>query len=206
LKPLKIFASSDQPCVQIFLACSSIGAYATLLNYAYTPAELAETLCLTTPKVLFTTFQTSRYQYSSTLSYLANRLEFLEKFIILPDCSGSSDPAEHMERFMRFSDFQLLGCPSDSNVTRAKKAVRPQDIVNLQFTSGSTGRPKAAALTHRGMINSARYIALEMGLTSKDRIAIPVPLFHAFGLIIGSVRVSFHEISCANTLQGYVQQ
>jgi mevalonyl-CoA ligase len=85
------------------------------------------------------------------------------------------------------SYLQLLDGDStrEVDVTALERAIQPQDVLNLQFTSGSTGLPKAAALTHRGMLNSARYIGLQMGVGATDKIAIPVPLFHAFGLIMG---------------------
>jgi len=59
------------------------------------------------------------------------------------------------------------------------------DVVSLLFTSGSTGAPKAAALTHHGILNSAHLIGQKMSISSQDKIMVPVPLFHAFGLIIG---------------------
>jgi len=66
-----------------------------------------------------------------------------------------------------------------------EKTLSDTDILNLQFTSGSTGAPKAAALTHHGIVNCARYIGMKMNIKISDKVAIPVPLFHAFGLIIG---------------------
>lgn len=66
-----------------------------------------------------------------------------------------------------------------------KVDVSPNDIVNVQFTSGSTGTPKAAALSHYNIMNCGQYINAQMGITQKDRVCLPVPLFHSFGLIIG---------------------
>lgn len=57
--------------------------------------------------------------------------------------------------------------------------------MNLQFTCSSTGTPKAAALTHFGMLNSARYMGVQMKVRPEDHILVPVPLFHAFGLLMG---------------------
>jgi acyl-CoA synthetase (AMP-forming)/AMP-acid ligase II len=71
------------------------------------------------------------------------------------------------------------------NMLALENEVLPSDILNLQFTSGSTGLPKVAALTHHGMVNSARYVGDQMNVTEKDCINVPVPLFHAFGLIMG---------------------
>lgn len=89
------------------------------------------------------------------------------------------------EAFTSYNDLIARAGNSDIDIAKLEKAVQPHDILNLQFTSGSTGLPKAAALTHRGMLNSARYIGLQMGVNDRDKIVIPVPLFHAFGLIMG---------------------
>jgi acyl-CoA synthetase (AMP-forming)/AMP-acid ligase II len=64
--------------------------------------------------------------------------------------------------------------------------VSPHDIVNIQFTSGSTGTPKAAALSHYNIMNCGQYIGQQLTMMDSDRVCLPVPLFHSFGLIIGS--------------------
>ncbi|MGA2553022.1 MAG: AMP-binding protein [Burkholderiaceae bacterium] len=57
--------------------------------------------------------------------------------------------------------------------------------INIQFTSGTTGHPKGATLTHHNVVNNARYIAFAMRMTQQDRLCIPVPLYHCFGMVIG---------------------
>ena len=56
--------------------------------------------------------------------------------------------------------------------------------INIQFTSGTTGNPKGATLTHRNVVNNARYIAMAMRLTEQDALCIPVPLYHCFGMVL----------------------
>ncbi len=58
------------------------------------------------------------------------------------------------------------------------------DPINIQFTSGTTGNPKGATLTHRNVVNNARYIAMAMRLTEQDSLCIPVPLYHCFGMVL----------------------
>jgi len=60
----------------------------------------------------------------------------------------------------------------------------PGDAINIQFTSGTTGHPKGATLTHRNVVNNARYIARAMRLTENDSLCIPVPLYHCFGMVL----------------------
>ncbi|MDE1181295.1 AMP-binding protein [Paraburkholderia sp.] len=56
--------------------------------------------------------------------------------------------------------------------------------INIQFTSGTTGNPKGATLTHRNIVNNARYIAMAMRLGEQDGLCIPVPLYHCFGMVL----------------------
>jgi acyl-CoA synthetase (AMP-forming)/AMP-acid ligase II len=65
------------------------------------------------------------------------------------------------------------------------ETLKDTDILNLQFTSSSTGAPKAAALTRYDILNRARYIGMKMDIGATYEVVLPVPLFHAFGLIIG---------------------
>jgi acyl-CoA synthetase (AMP-forming)/AMP-acid ligase II len=173
-------------CAQIMFACSKLGAYFTLFNYAYSPSELINALAATTPKVLLTTLKTSRYEYSTVLAGLQNAVS-PKHVVILNDVSepGAAKTASHP--FLDYNDMTLVDDRGLENILVAEKNVLPSDILNLQFTSGSTGLPKAAALTHHGMVNSARYIGDQMNVVEKDRINVPVPLFHAFGLIMGMI-------------------
>jgi fatty-acyl-CoA synthase len=61
------------------------------------------------------------------------------------------------------------------------------DVTNIQYTSGTTGAPKGAMLSHRNVVNDGRFIADRMRLTDEDRICIPVPLYHCFGCVIGTI-------------------
>jgi mevalonyl-CoA ligase len=107
-----------------------------------------------------------------------------------PTSLPSHSTSDGTGAYMRYSQLLNLNQDRAVHVPALETAVKPHDVLNLQFTSGSTGLPKAAALTHRGMLNSARYIGMQMGISESDRIAIPVPLFHAFGLIMGKYQPS----------------
>ena len=65
--------------------------------------------------------------------------------------------------------------------------LRPDDAINIQFTSGTTGSPKGATLSHKNIINNAVSCAKAMNLTQYDRLCIPVPLYHCFGMVLGTL-------------------
>ncbi len=65
--------------------------------------------------------------------------------------------------------------------------LRPEDAINIQFTSGTTGSPKGATLSHKNIINNAVSCAKAMNLTHYDRLCIPVPLYHCFGMVLGTL-------------------
>ena len=61
------------------------------------------------------------------------------------------------------------------------------DVINIQYTSGTTGFPKGVRLTHTNLLNNAYFTALEMGLTEKDRLCVPVPFYHCFGMVLSNL-------------------
>ncbi len=66
------------------------------------------------------------------------------------------------------------------------------DPINIQFTSGTTGFPKGATLTHRNILNNGFFIGECMRLTPADRLRIPVPLYHCFGMVLGNLACFTH--------------
>ncbi|MDP3748639.1 MAG: AMP-binding protein [Phenylobacterium sp.] len=66
----------------------------------------------------------------------------------------------------------------------AALGVRSRDPANIQFTSGTTGRPKGVTLSHHSVLNNGYFCGLALGLTAADRIAVPVPLYHCFGMVM----------------------
>ena len=68
----------------------------------------------------------------------------------------------------------------------------PDDPINIQFTSGTTGAPKGATLTHHNILNNGYFVGLGMALTSSDRLCLPVPLYHCFGMVMGVLACVTH--------------
>ncbi len=68
-----------------------------------------------------------------------------------------------------------------------QRELTPQDPINLQYTSGTTGLPKGALLSHRNLLVNAFYAAEHQRLSDRDRICVPVPLYHCFGCVLGTM-------------------
>ena len=77
------------------------------------------------------------------------------------------------------------------------------DSINIQFTSGTTGRPKAATLTHHNIVNNALFTGLQMMLTHQDRMCIPVPMYHCFGMVLGSLCCVAHGATMVFASAGF---
>jgi fatty-acyl-CoA synthase len=93
------------------------------------------------------------------------------------------------------STFQALlasGDPDDPALTNAGALLHATDPINIQFTSGTTGFPKGATLTHRNILNNGFFIGEAMRLTDRDRLCIPVPLYHCFGMVLGNLACLTH--------------
>lgn len=81
---------------------------------------------------------------------------------------------------------------SDEKLQSYEAKVQFDDPVNIQYTSGTTGNPKGVTLTHHNILNNAYFIGVRMNYTDKDRVCIPVPFYHCFGMVIGNLCCTAH--------------
>jgi fatty-acyl-CoA synthase len=89
---------------------------------------------------------------------------------------------------LRFDDVAASGRNSGIHGLDAITAtLAPDDAINIQFTSGTTGLPKGATLTHKNIVNNARFVLDTMRFTPSDRLCVTVPLYHCFGMVLGSL-------------------
>jgi len=80
----------------------------------------------------------------------------------------------------------------DARLAEIAQGLAPTDPINIQFTSGTTGLPKGATLTHRNILNNGYFVGLAQRLGPGDRICIPVPLYHCFGMVMGNLAAVTH--------------
>jgi fatty-acyl-CoA synthase len=83
-------------------------------------------------------------------------------------------------------------CVEESALEQREATLDPLDAINIQYTSGTTGFPKGATLSHRNILNNARMFAHTLRYTERDRVCIPVPFYHCFGMVLGNLACVTH--------------
>jgi len=95
--------------------------------------------------------------------------------------------------FVRFADVPAMAGPAyRQHLADLASALQFDQPINIQFTSGTTGFPKGATLTHHNILNNGFFIGEAMRLTACDRLCIPVPLYHCFGMVLGNLACITH--------------
>lgn len=102
------------------------------------------------------------------------------------------DSDEDFGYMQKFSSWMAEGDANDPRVAERQVQLKNTDAINVQFTSGTIGTPKGATLTHRNILNNGYFIGEAMNLTEEDRLCIPVPLYHCFGMVLGNLAVLTH--------------
>ncbi|KAF4813228.1 Acyl-CoA ligase sidI [Colletotrichum siamense] len=184
-----ILMGNEIEYVEIFFACTKLGALVTLVNYAYTEQELHSVMSSCGVSVLVMVPGFDRYDYKPWIRNLKAGVPSLETIIVAHSNGEFDDVSLDYEEVVR------SGMKDVVDLLAIQDTLDGRDMMNLQFTSGSTGLPKAAALTHQGIYNTGRFIGDTMYLKASDRVCLPVPFFHSFGLIIGLATVAAHGAS-----------
>ena len=101
--------------------------------------------------------------------------------------------AEDQPGMMNWNELEKLGNDvSDEDLLNRQSSLDPDDVVNMQYTSGTTGFPKGVCLTHHNILNNGFFVGENMEFTDKDRLCIPVPFFHCFGMVLGNLACITH--------------
>jgi fatty-acyl-CoA synthase len=103
-----------------------------------------------------------------------------------------------------FGDVPRLATPASVESLRARtRTLQFDDAINIQFTSGTTGAPKGATLTHHNLLNNGFFVGEALRLTGKDRVCIPVPLYHCFGMVLGNLACVSHASAMVYPSEGF---
>ncbi len=190
---LAIWASNTPEWLVTQFATAKIGAVLITVNTNYRTAELEYLLKQSdsTTIILIDVFKDSSYidmiyeiapelMTSEPGKLQSSRLPFLKNVIVLGD--------KRYPGAYSWNDIIKLGeWVSDEELNERLESLNADDVINMQYTSGTTGFPKGVMLTHNNIVNNAYNIANCMKLTVLDRLCIPVPFFHCFGCVIGTL-------------------
>ncbi len=165
--------------VYIQYATARIGAILVNINPAYRLNELEYALSHSGCQLLVTRTEYLTSAYREMVDKVTPALPDLEKVIYY----DTQDWADLIEAGRSVSDDDLR--------VRAD-SLDPSDPINIQYTSGTTGFPKGATLSHISILNNGRFVGMSCGYTSDDRVCIPVPFYHCFGMVLGNMACSTH--------------
>jgi fatty-acyl-CoA synthase len=105
---------------------------------------------------------------------------------------------------LSFDDLVGRGRDVDAGVMALiEEQLDPDQVFNIQFTSGTTGRPKGATMTHFNLVNNGFFVGEGLRLTADDKICIPVPLYHCFGMVLGVLAAMTHGAASVFSGEGF---
>jgi fatty-acyl-CoA synthase len=175
-------------------ATAKIGAILVNVNPAYRTHEFSYAVNQSGMRMLVAaeTFKTSDYRAMVEETVSSGRLDrgVLERVIYI----GTDD----------WADVVAAGEKVDADVVNERMlTLRPEDPINIQYTSGTTGRPKGATLSHRNILNNGYLVTELMGFTEQDRLCIPVPFYHCFGMVMANLGCTSHGATMVIPAPGF---
>ena len=196
-----IWSHNNAEWVLMQLATAQVGLVLVNINPAYRTSEVEYALNKVGCKLLVTMAQFKTSDYLGMLRELApewahgqpgalqaQQLPNLRTVVWIDEAGqGTDEPG-----LLRFSALLAQGDATDPRVAQVAATLKATDPINIQFTSGTTGFPKGATLTHRNILNNGFFIGECMQLTPADRLCIPVPLYHCFGMVLGNLACFTH--------------
>jgi fatty-acyl-CoA synthase len=185
-----IWSHNNAPWVLMQIATAKAGLILVNINPAYRTSELEYALNKVGCKALVTMAQFKTSDYLGMLRELGpKRLPQLQHTFWI---DGKAAADVEQPGMQRFSQLLASGDASDPRVAQVQKTLKATDPINIQFTSGTTGFPKGATLTHRNILNNGFFIGECMKLSPIDKLCIPVPLYHCFGMVLGNLACLTH--------------
>jgi fatty-acyl-CoA synthase len=190
-------------------ATAKMGAILVNINPAYGLHELEFAMNLAGISVLVTADSFKASNYRETLYQLAPELKTSAPGKLtarrLPDLRAviNLDTNKH-DGMWSWSEFVRFGGDiNQTDLNKLQSELQFDDPINIQFTSGTTGSPKGATLTHHNILNNGFFVAESQHFTEKDRLVIPVPLYHCFGMVMGNLGCITHGATMIYTGEGF---
>ena len=175
-------------------AAAKVGAILVNVNPSYRTHELSYAVNQSGLKMLISAveFKTSNYRemVNETISTGSITGDVLERVVYI----GTDDWAALL------ADGE--GVPDDA-VAERMATLRPGDAINIQYTSGTTGYPKGATLSHRNILNNGYFTTETINLTDQDRLCIPVPFYHCFGMVMANLGCTSHGATMVIPAAGF---
>ncbi|MCP2280284.1 AMP-binding protein [Nocardia amikacinitolerans] len=167
-------------CAEWFLvqyATAKLGAILVNINPAYRTSELGYVLRQAGVRMLIAAPEFKTSDYVAMIEEVRPECPGLDQVLIL----GGADWAE------------VADAPVDAERLAAVAAtLSADDPINIQYTSGTTGFPKGATLSHHNILNNGYFVGELCGYTEQDRICVPVPFYHCFGMVMGNLAATSH--------------
>lgn len=174
-------------------ATARIGLILVNINPAYRLTELEYALNKVGCKALVTAANFKTSDYLGMIETLAPELakatpgklkaQKLPTLKIVIRMGDDNSPG-----MFNFADvLSMAGRDEHDSLDRISEGLKPGEAINIQFTSGTTGAPKGATLTHTNIVNNGNFVTAAIKLTVDDRLCIPVPLYHCFGMSMGTM-------------------
>ncbi|WTS98421.1 AMP-binding protein [Streptomyces sp. NBC_00096] len=174
-----IWAPNRAEWTLVQYATARIGAILVTVNPAYRSHELEYVLRQSGIRLLVAADRFRTSDYAAMIEEVGPRCAALEFVALLDGELWNS----LLERGRHGDRAELL---------RAQAALSPDDPVNIQYTSGTTGFPKGATLSHHNILNNAFFVGELCRYTELDRVCIPVPFYHCFGMVMGNLACTSH--------------
>ena len=182
-----IWAGNCLEWLVVQYATARIGAILVNINPAYRRHELRYALAKSGVTVLVAARGFREADYVAMLEEVRHDVPSLRLVILL----GAGD-----QGMVAWEDFLArAGHRSIDELRRREAELDFDQPINIQYTSGTTGAPKGATLTHHNILNNGYFTGLRCGYTAADRICVPVPLYHCFGMVIGNMAALTHGAS-----------
>ena len=204
-----IWSPNNAEWVIAQLATARAGIILVNINPAYRVHELQFALSRVGCKALITATAFKGADYVGMLREIAPEIDqatpgelqaaALPELRTIVQIGGSSSSG-----VLAFDDVPGLANHASIERLRARASLLQfDDPINIQFTSGTTGAPKGATLTHHNLLNNGYFVGEALGLTERDRVCIPVPLYHCFGMVLGNLACLTHASTMVYPSEGF---